>query len=232
MKYSAYDLAKIYIEKNYSYIDNVEKNCILNEIMEVLDNGVTSNQIYNKIYSFNKINKEHYKMFTSIEPISSCRNLLKQNCFYYHNELRVVPNAPTKCIDYNSDDVFLEDSNDSNEYFLEMRASYTIDDLYNYCLSKDRLREVCSDKDKFIGGINYILKKTSIEPILFMIDVTNSIYIDKEKDMKNIFEILDYKKIAYENYTRRKTEAHNKACIDNCEIGNTKIKVKKRTLFL
>lgn len=213
--YSVYDLAYEYIKSNCPNICSIGKKNVINSIVEVLNDGANGDDIYQKIKSCKNNNREHYEYF---KRIKSGGNLLKPGKIFYHNELRVVPDAPKVYFDINTGEM----KRVKQDYFLEMRASYTLDDLYNYIAKKEYLSKSIEDRSRAIGCLRYLTNRYDIDYLLFLIDTVNDIYSSKLKYLRNILDISDYEHEASENYRRRITE---------CAISNTdKVIYKKREL--
>lgn len=219
---STYDLAYGYIKANDFNITSAIKKNIINCIMEVLNNGATSEDIIIKIKKHKNNNQEHSKYFKSIKPNG---NLLKHSFIgdkeekvYYHNELRVIPSAPLVHFDIDSGDM----KKQHQEYFLEMRASYTLDNLLEYVKKKESLVKCISNYNRTKGCFKYLLEKYDIDFLLFIIDTANEIYNSNLRSFRNVLDITEYEDEARENYERRITE---------CAISETnKIVYKKREL--
>lgn len=217
---SVYDIAFDYIRLNNLNIDSSEKRDIINSISEVLRNGANSEDIYRKINKVKNTGQKHSDYFKGIKSNGS--NLLKMTPkkIYYHNELRIIPKAPSFYFDLDSGEIKKEQS----DYFLEMRASYTIDDLFNYVSKKQYFSKVVSNKSRVLGSLKYLIGKYDIDFLLFIIDTANEIYSTKLNYIRNILDITDYELEAKKNYERRVTE---------CAISGTdKVVYKKRVLGL
>lgn len=220
MTVSVYDLAYNYIKINNLTMDGQGKRDLINTIRGVLNNGANSIDIIRKIKGGNINNQEHNIFFKSIKSVG---NLLKnkrsdEDRVYYHNELRLIPEAPMKCFDLNTGEI----KTVYQEYFLEMRASYTIEDLYNYIKKKEFLAKTMENESRAKGSLKYLTGKYDIDFLLFLIDTANEIFSYNLRYARNILDISDYEIEAKENYERRITE---------CAISDTnKIVYKKREL--
>lgn len=214
---SAYELAFIFINKNYTENDDIPKADILNSILEMLSKGCTYQEIINKIHTCHCKDGNYKSFFNTIRPTTV--NLINQNRFYYHNELRVYPPAPTRKIDYNTGQIV----SSKFEYFLEMKASYTINDLMEYIKTKSTTKNLFNNPKRLLGGLNSMLSKYDIELLLFLIDTSDIIYFNKNKFFKNIFEMDDFIEEAKVNYNMKVTEA-----VYN---DSDKIVPRKRILF-
>ena len=213
---SVYELAFNLINKNYKDIDNKTKVKIINKIIEVLQNGSSYNSINSKIQT-SIIGSEDVERYLESTRTSNCSNLINFNTFYYHNELRVVPSAPEVYFDLNTGDFVREPF----EYFLEMKASYTIDDLIDYLGTKPSMSLLFNNRNRLVGGLNSLLAKYDVDKLLFAIDHTDMVY--DRRLIKNIFEIEEYMSEAEDSYNMKLTES---------VINETnKIVPKKRKLF-
>lgn len=215
---SIYELAFNLINKNYTEIDDSTKRNIIRKIREVLNNGATYNSINSKIQTSSILGGDYIGYLNSTKT-SSCINLIDQREFYYHNELRVYPEPPEVEFDINTG----ECKRAPFEYFLEIKASYTIEDLYNYIQSKSSMRLILNNRNRLMGGLTSLLQKYKIEKILFMIDTTDFIYDCRNRLMKSIFEIEEYAHESLDSYNLKMSES-----IGN---GTNKVILKKRKLF-
>lgn len=215
---SVYDLAFNLIKNNYTEIDNNTKRNIINKIKEVLNNGSTYTTINNKIQTDKIINKD-YDGYLENTRTSSYSNLITQDKLYYHNELRVYAEPPEVEFDLNTGEIKRQEF----EYFLEMKASYTLEDLYNYLKTKNTMVYALDNKKRLMGGLISLVQRHGIEKILFAIDTTNTFYSGKSKMLKNIFEIEEYMPEAEINYNMKMSDS----IVNNAN----KIILKKRKLF-
>lgn len=213
---SKFDLAFEYINKNYKEISNKEKINIIKVITEVLKNGATSTDIIKKIRMCNDNNRDYYGFFKSIK---SSGNLLNPDKFYHHNELRIVPGPPKRVWDINTGEIV----NIDQEHYLEMKASYTIDDVVKYIEKRDFLSKTIQDINRARGSISFLLKKYDIDFLLFLFDTVNDIYSSKQKFARSLIEVSEYEDEAKQNYEQRITESK----INNID----KVIPKKRMLF-
>ena len=206
-----------FINRNYTSIDDATKVYIIREIREVLIHGATYQDLNNKIQNIPCNDKDYKKYFKSIK--TSCVNLIDPQKFYYHNQLRVFPDAPTRTLNPNTGVI----EKNEFEYFLEIKASYTIDDLINYLSTKTTFSNIISNKTKLIGGLKFLLNKHDIDFLLFLIDALCVIYDNQKRKSKNIFEIEDFIEDAKNNYNMKISES--------AINGTNKVTPRKRTLF-
>lgn len=191
----------------YNYLIYLQRNkWTSQEILSVIDNNNTllnNNGVLDLNILFNKK--------------SSCSNLL-ENKFYFHKELKIIPEVTNVVVDY---DTGMMRRNELEDFFLEMRYSYTIDDLYLYITSKDCM-EKNLNKSKVIGGIKWLLTKYDIQEILYMIDcMNNHIQSTNKKKSFNILDIQAY----YTDAIELMQLAYNNMKVNN----GLQISIKRRT---
>lgn len=218
MSYSIYDLYYGFIKYFYNEITEDEKNKVCHLIKGEIKNGTTSNEIIQAIKSFNGTYRSPNDVIKAIKTTKG--NLLKDtNRIYFHNELRLGPKAPIKEIDINTGKIVKI----KQEYYLEMKCSYTIEELFNYIKSKQAYILACKDQKRIIGTLKYLIEKIDIEKILYMIDISNNILVKENRIAKNIIGITDYQIEAEKFYNARKSEAYVN--------GDYKLVFKKREPF-
>ena len=215
MKISIYDISFLYINKNYIEITTEEKRNVLNAVYMALKNGATSCDLINKINTVNDIDKSPFVFFN----IKSNGNLLDPEKFYYHNELRKCPPPPRRTWDINTGEIISE----KQEYFLEMKASYTVGEIMAYLYKKEFLSKAIQDKNRTLGSIRFLLKKYDIDFLLFLIDTANDIYSSTQRYARSLVEVSEYEDEAKSNYEKKITESNIS--------GQNKVVTKKRTLF-
>lgn len=216
--YSKYDLCIQYLQKFYNKnnITNVIKKESLVQISFLLAKGFTDKDI---IIAINNDVKDLYTFFNDKTPTNY--NLLHPLKFYYHKELRIISPPPVIDFDYDTGERTVTYS----DYFLEMKSSYTLEDLYNYISSFDDLyNKNIYDKNKVIGTLKWLYEKYDIELLLYMIDASND-YISTNglQPLTNLFDIQ-----TYYNYAKEKLDAKiNQSKITEGE----QIVPKRRVLF-
>lgn len=202
---SIYDLVYSYIDIFYEddKMSKEQKKAIHKEIKKLLGNGWCSCELYKGFQDIKRKFPEKQtlkvsQLFTSKRPIK--KNLLEQGRFYYHNNLRLTSSPPKREIDYDSGDVTVI----NDPYFLEMKASYSVEDLTKYFM-----RQVGggrpSDVKRYQGSLTWMLKSFDLEEILFMIDMAVNTAraddsalpdspLDTQKAYKPALVIIDLKK--------------------------------------
>lgn len=220
--YSVYDLAYYFIKRNNLYeIGPIGKKNIINEIVEALNNGATDNDIYKKITKVKENYTSYVRFFKDIRPNgnllehSKIARCINKETLFYHNELRLKPNAPLVKFDLDSGEMVKEEQ----EYFLEMRASYTVDDICDYISRKEFLRKAVDNRPRAIGGLKVLIKRYSVDKLLFIIDAANDSCSARSVYLKSVLDISDYECEGLSNYKRKITE---------CAISDTDKVVYKR----
>lgn len=202
---SVYDLSYLYIQRKYRNFDiplNIKIN-VIKSVKECLVNGRTYNEINKAIKESKDFCIEDDKFFRNIRS-GSFTNLLKHDRGYIHNELIITNPAPKKMYDFNTGEIVM--CGEENDFYLEYRASYTIEDMYNYIKKQSAFYDVIDNFDRSIGTIKYLCSKYDVEHVLFMIDA-----IQKEYDatligkVKSLIKINEYSVLARENYNIKRT---------------------------
>lgn len=223
--YSYFDLAFAYIERFYDEEpSDEEKRRILGEIRWVLASGWTAEDIINefKLFmgSFPDVRPEIPELFEHLRRRNN--NLIHPDGFYFHNQLRIMPGPPKRSLDINSGLITKTES----EHFLEMRASYTVDDLTDYYIRQSRLPVAPNDRKRMVGAFNYLLKTYNVEMVLFMIDAgVNAVYSeDLGKDSLSPLKLADYIGQAEMQFGEKRTE--------NITAGDDRVVPRRRVLSL
>lgn len=190
--YSLYDLAYICLEKN----NNLDKGLLLKAIAEGMDNGGNATYFINSI---NRINKGSEEDFYNTCRIGGNGNFIDSKKFYYHKELKICSKPPTVDFDIITGS-FVTVENEKR--FIEIKASYTIDDLIEYLKTKPNFKNTIVAKGKIIGALNYLINRYGIDLLLFLIDTADLFFINKQRYPSNVFEIEDYIEIAKSNYNQ------------------------------
>lgn len=220
MSMSIYDLVYDYINVFYEGVklNKEQKKTIHLEMKRLLKNGWCSSELSSGFRTAKKKRPEWRalevsKLFNVKKP--QVRNLLKPQVFYYHNELRLTSAPPKREIDYDLGEVRII----NEPYFLEMKASYNINDLIDYYI-----RQVDRDhgnKQRLAGSFGWLLKHYTVEQILFMIDVTVNMCEAEDLSLpQSPLDIQKYFDDAKELIVLKKT--------DTVEAGGKEIVRKKR----
>jgi hypothetical protein len=223
-KISLYDLAFGYIKLFYMNTDisvSAKKEVIM-DVVELLDKGWTAEELGSHIKNYYTANRgammDLKAYFRNLKPTKV--NLLKPCNFYYHNELRITTPPPVVDFDYNTGELIRT----VEDYYLEMKASYTIDELANYFLSKVGLCPgEAMTKNRIIGALQWLANNYDIDLILFMIDIADDIIVTNNLNKLRIpSDVKEY-------YAEAKELMNNK--ITECKVaGGDKIVPRKRVL--
>ena len=216
-KRSVYDLAMDYIFDFYTHPpSNKEKKIIIYKFKEYLSNGWNQVEIFNHLEVLKKnenLRNNCYldKALKFYKGELKLKNLINPEEQHYHNELRIFPGRKVIAINY--DTGIFEESPEEN--YLEMRASYTVKNLYEYFISKETMYiESLKDKKQFIGALNWLLTKFEVDEILFMIDKANSKIKNDPKSLKlkSPLDLKDYVEDGRKAMTSKKNALiYNKA---------------------
>jgi hypothetical protein len=209
MRFSIYDFGFGYIKRFCNQEPSRDiKLEIMNQFSELLVNGWTEDEISKVVRAYKHtdptILPSVRHMFSG--QSTSRENLLVPNAFYYHPELRILPPPAKRDFDYNTGII----SKAEEEYFLEMRASYTLHELIQYFVTKFELNPSPEDMKRYIGGFKYLLKQHNIDTVLFMVDAAhNNMYTeDNNTHDFNPIKLADYRTMAEDmlNWIRTDTK--------------------------
>lgn len=219
--YSVYDLVEEYREVFCpdEKFEREDKKELVRSLKECLDKGWNAHEIIQAFRVYKRKNNElELDIMLMMRGRSSTPNLLNSRRFYYHNALRLTAAPPKRQIDYDSGEII----SINEPYFLEMKASYNVDDLVGYYvrhLKPDIKRETVT---RYKGTFGYLLKSYNVEEILFMIDaMTNHVLSNDARKPSTPFEIEKFYNDAKDMRDNKKTEA--------VLSGGKKIVRKKRT---
>ena len=220
MKQSVYDLAFNFIEEFFG-----EKECsseiqrdIIDFINDLLYDEFTDSEIVQRWLDFKK---QHPGRIPKLEKLYAQppreKNLLKPNIFYYHNSLQLTCPPPLRELDYNTGEITKFDM----PYFLEMRASLTLDELITYYQTHTGIDGVWNNK-RLVGSFHWLLKTYEPEILLFMIDVAVDYAISEDLGRIDPLKLVDYYAMAEANRTAKVTEIR--------QAGDEKVVLRKRIL--
>lgn len=132
-------------------------------------------------------------------------NLLEPGKFYYHPALQVAPPPP---VVIQLDDGTFQSSYETEEFFLEVKESFTFDDLVAYFYKVMGL-DGQGFKERDIGAFKHIMKSYDIDTILYTIDAALFYAEDYCKSLpKNPFDIRDYIEEGEHNLEERKNTCY------------------------
>lgn len=223
MTLSIFDLVYDYMDKFFpdEKLTKEQKVNIHREIKKVLRYRWCSEDILRRFRDI-KRNRPDLKtlnvskLFSGRKPPN--KNLLDPEVFYYHNILRITCKPPRRQLDIDSGEII----NINEPYFLEMRASFSMDELIDYYCKQFRIQLPKQERARYAGAFKWLLKMIDIEIILFMIDVAANICLSEDKPAPSTpMEIRQYIREAMEVRDLKETEA--------VLSGGNKIVKRKRT---
>ena len=216
-KGSVYDLAALYIKLYVGRkVNKAELDNIVNKFSCVLDKGYTFKECV-RIMINNMNNRQNFKIANIMSYTSKQENIIKQNQMYYHKELRIQPEPTITDIDYNTGTMISTEQ----EYFVEIAASYTIEDLLKYLLSFGYVNTHQWQYSRIKGLVEHYVKKYGIDIVLFMFEAIADNIEEKEFDF-NKFD--NYYQIA---------KSYMNNIINNCKSnGGDTIAFRKRKEFM
>lgn len=116
-------------------------------------------------------------------------NLLKAGEFYYHPALQVAPPPP---VITQLDDGSFVSSYDTEEFFLEIKEKFTVEDLAQYFYSVMGI-DGEGFRERDIGAFKHILRSYDLDTVLYTIDEARFLAEDLSKPVpKSPFDIRDY----------------------------------------
>ncbi|MCD7910927.1 hypothetical protein KC480_05230 [Bacillus velezensis] len=173
----------------------LDKGWSLEEIKYHLDLfACTYPQIVTNLYHIDEI-------MNQIEPPN---NLMEKDIFYYHSELRIMSSPPKIIRDKQTGKLIRQ----TEDFYLEMKRRYTLQDLMNYWYKKMAIQPTEHIMRQDEGKFKYILEHYTLDEILFSIDA--AVVLRKERQQKllrNAFELDKYIEDARE-FIRRKENTH------------------------
>ena len=117
-------------------------------------------------------------------------NLIQSGNFYYHPALQVAPPPPTVI---QLDDGTFQSSYETETFFLEIKESFTYEDLVNYFYKVMGLEDGQGFKERDIGAFKHILRSYDLDTVLYTIDEARFQAEDLCKPIpKSPFDIRDY----------------------------------------
>ena len=183
MEYSIYDLVYLQLAKINKY-DNKTKKDILKIVSFLITNHYTDKEIINAINE-NQLN-------TLITKTSCSENLINPNRIYFHKELRLTAKTVEVEFDYNTGTYIKKEE----PYFLEMKSTYTINNLKQYFIKVlNPIKNM--DTNRINGAFKWLTEHYDLEILLFMID---NAFEDDLKNVRNPLQIRDYYDAALDKY--------------------------------
>lgn len=178
------------------------KITIMKNLEEILGGGMTGEEIEGHFDAFKKKHpkpKEAYDIddifkwlgvsATKKEVVHDPNNLMKPGAFYYHPALQVAPGPP---IVHQLDDGSFVSSYDNEPFFLEMKDSFTYEDLVDYFHEVMGLKGE-GYKQRDVGAFKHMMKSHDLDAMLYTIDAARFYAEDYSKPLpKNPFDVRDY----------------------------------------
>jgi len=208
-KVSIFDLTYGYLKMFHQNEDISQKFKVATvvQLAQLLDRGWTSEELGAELRRHYKATegKKGLDLPTHFRGRSPQRtNLLRTGKFYYHNELRVTTPPPVVDFDYNTGEI----KRVVQDYYLEMRASYTLEDLTNYFLSKQGLcHKEAVTFGRVKGAIKWLLDQFEVDLVLFMIDISNDIIMTNNYNKLRVpSDVKEYYADAIQLFQKKVTE--------------------------
>lgn len=215
---SVQDLTYLYAYRNFDIepsIVVIRSMCV--EMCTLLSKGWCSKDIMQGISR----SKPHTPIANLMDGrVQANANIINPYRFYYHNQLRIVPDV---IIDEKTVDEETELIDTSEKYYLEMKASYTVDDIVEYYISAIGVDRKILKMEEQKRIFNWLLKRYDLDLLMYMTDsfVANVIDNDKEAPLVPL-EIQKFSNEARTILLAKRTEAK--------ESDNDRIIPRKRVL--
>ncbi|MCY9186622.1 hypothetical protein [Bacillus halotolerans] len=207
---SVQDLANYFvynITKSHVGVEGRIKSA-LTSIPKLLDRGWSLQEIKEQLdlfaYTYPRIVINLYHIDEIMNQIEPPNNLMEKDVFYYHSELREMSSPPKIVRDQESGKLIRQ----SEDFYLEMKSRYTLQDLMNYWYKKMNIQPTDHLMRQDEGKFKYILGNYTLDEVLFAIDA--SVILRKERQqrlLRNAFELDKYIEDARE-FIRRKENMH------------------------
>jgi hypothetical protein len=181
--------------------DNYKVSVMAN-IEQILEGGMSVKDLEHYISEYKRVHEAPQEVY-SIDDILKFfnvnakksvvqrdpNNLIQAGTFYYHPALQVAPPPPTVI---QLDDGTFESSYETENFFLEIKESFTYDDLVDY-FYKVMGNDMQGFKERDIGAFKHILKSYDLDLVLYTIDESRFQSVDLNKPIpKSPFDIRDY----------------------------------------
>lgn len=219
-KVSIYDLAYGYIKLfKLHHLSSAEKRQIAKAFSRALSNGWTTEAVISKLKREKQAGSS-LNLDAAFPRLSEPKNLISPTTVYYHNELRITPGPVVVEYDYNTGEL----KRNVEDYFLEPRGSYSLDDLVAYFKTKSHLYvEAIMPDNRLKGSLKWIVEQHGVEMSLFMIDAADvAVSIGMSQPLKNPSNLSDFYLTAKHNYEKKMSE---------CKLaGGDKVVPKQRKL--
>lgn len=159
------------------------------ELERLMDVYITKTPSHEQTYDIDEILKALGVRATKGAVKHNPDNLMEHGKFYYHPALQIAPPPPT--VEILPDGTFRSSYEESTEFYLEMRESFTLDDLVDYFYKKSRGDSRFREKHK--GAFRHMLKHWTLDEVLYGIDEAVMVSLDLNKDpITSPFDIDEY----------------------------------------
>lgn len=159
------------------------------EMDKLLDRYKAEHPSPNEAYNFDEILSFFQIRAKKTQVKRDPNNLLEPGMFYYHPILQVAPKPP---VVKQRDDGSFYTSYEEEEFFLEIKESFTFDDLVAYFYEVMELNGE-GFKERDIGAFKHILRSYDLDTVLYTIREARFLAEDLTKPIpKSPFDIRDY----------------------------------------
>lgn len=178
------------------------KVSVMKNIEEILAGGMNARELESYIEEYKSRHEAPHEAYSIDDILSFFRvhakkgnierdpnNLLQAGQFYYHPALQVAPPPPTVV---QLDDGTFQSSYEVEEFFLEVKESFTCENLVDY-FYQVMGQDGQGFKDRDVGAFKHIMKSYDLDTILYTIDEARFLAEDLNKPIpRSPFDIRDY----------------------------------------
>ena len=172
-----YDIVACYAMLVYpGQITKDKLNKMVLSFNKILDNGYVYQDIRNAIQqAHNNGTDIPWKRYNAVVSfISNDRNLLKSGTRYYHKNLIIRGSVPI--VEHDIDKGTLVSR--GTEFFVEPKASYTMNQLIDYFWDKTKVNQAQFNRQRVATFFQSLLRSYSIDNLLFIIEAAGRAYED------------------------------------------------------
>lgn len=159
-----YDLAAMY----RFFIDNNRGGDIVYKFKKILDTGHTFEEIKSRILYVYYHDIRDFPWGMIREPVRDRmnENLLKQDDVYYHKNLLILNKVGVVSHDIDKGTL----TNEPTEFFIEPRASYTMNEMLPYCYNALKIDNDQFETSRGAGLLFHYVKQLGLDLTLFTIE--------------------------------------------------------------
>lgn len=185
---SVYDLAAMYIV----LIDgeSISNPTLIRAFGEILDNGYTYKDVRDEILRV--FHSQDMFPFYRFKKLKSNGNILKHGTRYFHKELNIMSEVAPVSHDIDTGVI----TSGGSEYWIEPRASYTIDDLMSYIYSKCNVDSEEYHPNRMRGLMKNYVNQYGIEVTLFMVEHAVRVQQEEENEHFSLKKFDTYRPFA------------------------------------